>query len=108
MRVGIVIKTDEKIENFEDLINKVDKVILMGTKLGVKGKEFEKKILIEIEKLKSYIRKINKSNIAIEVDGGIREYSVPLVVNAGADSVVAGSLIFNEEYKKISKWIHSL
>ncbi len=108
IKSGIVIKTNEKIEAFKDLIYEVDKIVLMGTKLGVKGKELEKKTLIKIEKLKEYIKKTGKSDMIIEVDGGIRKYSVPLIAKAGADFVVAGSLIFNKNYKRISKWIHSL
>ncbi len=105
---GIVIKINEKIESFEDLFYDVDKVLLMGTKLGVKGKEFDRRTLIKIKKLKEYLRKIERPEVIVEIDGGIRKYSVPLISKAGADSVVAGSLIFNKNYKKISKWIHSL
>lgn len=106
--VGIVIKTNETIESFEELIDQIDKVILMGTKLGVKGEGLDKRILIKIRKLKNYLKKTNNTNVVIEIDGGIREHNVPLIIKMGADSIVAGSLIFNKDYKKISKWIHSL
>lgn len=108
IKVGIVVNVDEDIHDFKDIIDKVDKITFMGTGIGVKGKNFEKKILIKITKLRTYLKEIDKSDLIIEVDGGIREYSVPEIAKAGANSVVAGSLIFNENYKKISKWIHSL
>jgi len=45
------------------------------------------------------------SNITIEVDGGIRRHTVPLLKQAGADAVVAGSLLFKQDEKQIHNWI---
>ncbi len=108
IKTGIIVKVNEKPEDFEDLIYKVDKITFMGTELGVKGKNFDKKVLVKISNLKKYLTKINKSYVLIEVDGGIRKENVVDIIMAGANSIVAGSLIFNKEYKKISKWLHSL
>ena len=106
IKVGIIINTNEKIENLKDLICIVDKVTLMGTKLGVKGQNFNKKVLSKISKVKNILK--NKKSTLIEIDGGIREETIEKMFESGADSVVAGSLIFNENYKKMSKWIHNL
>jgi len=46
--------------------------------------------------------------IEIEVDGGIRPYTVEKIVDAGADTIVAGSILFNKKYKLASKWLHKL
>jgi ribulose-phosphate 3-epimerase len=48
-------------------------------------------------------------DINIEVDGGIRKYTVPKLVKSGTDIIVPGSLVFkNSNPKKISKWLRNL
>ena len=41
------------------------------------------------------IKKENKKNILLEVDGGVNVKNFSSLVNAGADILVAGSSIFN-------------
>jgi len=51
-----------------------------------------------VQKIKD-LREIDK-NIDIEVDGGINDETAKLVKEAGANILVAGSYIFNGNYKK--------
>jgi ribulose-phosphate 3-epimerase len=44
----------------------------------------------------------------VEVDGGIRRLSVPLVHAAGADWIVPGSLMFGEDPAEMRRWLASL
>ncbi|MBS3107639.1 ribulose-phosphate 3-epimerase [Candidatus Woesearchaeota archaeon] len=108
LKAGIVINTNESIEHFEDILTKVDKVTLMGTKIGVKGEEFDKNVYNKIKNLRKFYDQRNIKIIEIEVDGGIRPYTVEKIVNAGADTIVAGSILFNKKYKLASKWLHKL
>jgi ribulose-phosphate 3-epimerase len=45
-------------------------------------------------------------DIRIEVDGGIDAHTTPIVVNAGADTLVAGHAIFDQKDRK--KAIHTI
>ncbi|MCX8159179.1 MAG: hypothetical protein N3D20_02735 [Candidatus Pacearchaeota archaeon] len=108
MKVGIVIKIDQQINLLKKVIDNVNTIVIMGTKLGIKGKKFNKKSLTKIKKIKEIIEKRNLSNIEIEVDGGIRDYSVPLIVKAGGTMVVCGSIIFHKDYKKTCKWLRNI
>ena len=47
-------------------------------------------------------------SVEVEVDGGIRRQSVPLIRDAGADWIVSGSLIFGEDPAGMRRWLASL
>ncbi len=67
LRAGLAYALETPLTDLEDVINNLDAVLLMSSKLGTQGKEdFDEKVL---EKIKE-IRKIDK-NIKIIVDGGI-------------------------------------
>ena len=44
----------------------------------------------------------------IEADGGIRRHTVPLMHAAGADYIVPGSLMFNDDPQAMRAWLASL
>ena len=62
----------------------------MTVEPGFGGQEFNYSVLNKI----SNLRKINK-NIVIQVDGGINNETVNLVLDKGANIIVSGSYIFN-------------
>jgi pentose-5-phosphate-3-epimerase len=46
-----------------------------------------------------------RHELEIEVDGGIRRESVPLIAGAGADWIVPGSLMFKEDPPAMRQWM---
>lgn len=67
LRAGLAYALETPLTGMEEVINNLDAVLLMSSKLGSQGKEdFDEKVL---EKIKE-IRKIDK-NIKIILDGGI-------------------------------------
>ena len=84
----------------EWVLNLVDYVLIMSVNPGFGGQKF---IPSSLEKLKSLRQMIDqqRSDILIEVDGGINEKTIAEVSRAGADVFVAGSAIFgSSDYKK--------
>lgn len=73
--------------NFDDL----DTILLMGVKAGKSGQTFVPEVLNKIKALKE------KTNIPIEVDGGINENSIIDCMEEGATRFVATSYIFNDK-----------
>jgi ribulose-phosphate 3-epimerase len=63
---------------------------------GFGGQDFIPETLPKITRLRQMINE-RGLNIDIEVDGGIHEATVPLVVKAGANLLVAGSAIYNDK-----------
>lgn len=90
--VGLAIDLPTKIEVIDALIKYVDMVLIMSVKAGKGGQEFDKTALKKIK----YVRNLNPQ-ILIEVDGGINDQTAPLCVRAGADILVAGSYVYNND-----------
>jgi ribulose-phosphate 3-epimerase len=63
--------------------------------------------LAKIKRARSLIEKIDR-NILLQVDGGVSSQTISLVIEAGADVIVAGSAIFNGEMINYEKNIQML
>ena len=79
----------------EDILSLLDMVLIMTVNPGFGGQDFIPETLPKIRRLRQLITERNL-RCDIEVDGGIHEATVPLVVQAGANLLVAGSAVYNE------------
>lgn len=79
----------------EDILSLLDMVLIMTVNPGFGGQEFIPETLPKIVRLREMIVERGLS-CDIEVDGGIHESTIPLVVEAGANLLVAGSAIYNK------------
>ncbi len=96
---GLAIDLDTDVKVIEPLLKYLDLVLIMSVKAGKGGQEFQKSALKKIK----HIRTINKE-ILIEVDGGINDETAAACVKAGADILVSGSYIYNNDtYEAIQK-----
>lgn len=94
---GLCIDLDTPVDKVTKYLSEIDLVLVMSVKAGASGQEFDSKAISKIKK----IRKLNK-DILIEVDGGINDTNVKNVIKAGADIVVSGSYIYeNDTYMAI-------
>lgn len=95
MSAGIAFELHQEPSHFDFGILSLDIACVMGTPIGVKGREFEKSAL---EKVRTIVRsKSDSSHPHVTVDGGIREHSVEAICAAGAEGVVAGSIVTQAE-----------
>jgi len=84
------------------------RVLLMGTEIGIKGVDLDARIPERIRTLGGF-RTTLCLNFEIFVDGGIRSTTAPLLAAAGADGIVPGSLVFKARDPLAAvDWIHSL
>jgi ribulose-phosphate 3-epimerase len=92
-RPGIAVGSDAPLGPVFALLDRVDRVLLMGTRLGVKGADIVPQIY---ERIHAVVRERDRSvrRPEVFVDGGIRRHTVPLLAQAGADGVIPGSLVF--------------
>ena len=90
----------------EEVIKKIDLILIMSVNPGFAGQEFISKVL---DKVKFFRKKIDedKLNINLEIDGGIDFKSAPLAINAGANILVSGTTIFKGD-NSISENIKNL
>ena len=106
-KAGIALHPKIKIKEIIQYLNLVDHVIVMGVIPGFGGQKFIKSELKKIHELNN-LRKKNKLNFEIEVDGGINKETSKLCIKNGADVLVAGSYIFKAPKSQYKKLISSL
>lgn len=92
IKVGLALDLDSDVELLNPYLDKIDLVLLMSVKAGFGGQKFNDKVLDKI----NYLR--TKTNIKIEVDGGIDDTNYSKI---DSDIKVVGSFITNNsDYEK--------
>ena len=91
---GLVFNPATPLEYLKYVMDKVDMVLLMSVNPGYGGQRFIEGVL---NKLRDARRLIDASGypIRLEVDGGVKIDNIRRIAEAGADTFVAGSAIFN-------------
>ena len=92
---GVAVNPSTPVIMLEDVLSMLDMALIMTVNPGFGGQEFIPETLPKIRRLREMIDQ-QELHCDIEVDGGINESIVPLVVQAGANLLVAGSAVFNE------------
>lgn len=95
IKAGVSINPATPVYYLEEIIDYVDLILLMSVNPGFGGQEFIESTIGKIKYLSSNIQQLGL-DVDIEVDGGIKDYNVDQVIDAGADIIVAGSAIFND------------
>ena len=96
MKPAVTLNPATPVSLLEDIIGDLDMVLLMSVNPGFGGQKFINHVLLKIVKLRKLIAE-SGSDALIEVDGGINLDTEPLVADAVADIVVAGSAVFGSE-----------
>jgi ribulose-phosphate 3-epimerase len=94
-RVGVAINPATPPTVLEEILQDLDQVLVMTVNPGFGHQHFLPATLPKIGRVREMIDRI-KPECGLEVDGGIDATTAPLAVGAGADVLVAGSAIFNE------------
>lgn len=94
VKAGISLNPSQNPESVRYLLDDVDLVLLMSVNPGFGGQSF---ISSTIEKAKQVRAMTDREDLEIMVDGGINETTGAAMVEAGCDSLVAGSYIFKHE-----------
>ena len=90
-KAGIALNPGTPAESVEYLLDSIDIVCVMTVNPGFGGQSFIRSQVDKIKKLKSMI---GSRKIFLEIDGGIDAKTASLVVDAGANVLVAGSAVF--------------
>jgi ribulose-phosphate 3-epimerase len=90
-QAGIVLNPGTPASAVEALIEDVDLILLMTVNPGFGGQSFIHSVVEKVSQVKALI---GGRPITLEIDGGVTPQTAPLVVKAGADTLVAGSAVF--------------
>ena len=75
----------------EEVLDDIDGVLVMTVNPGFAGQKLIPSGLKKIERVREFLDKNGKHNVAIEVDGNVSFENARLMSNAGADIFVAGT-----------------
>jgi len=93
--VGVALTPSTPVFMLEDMLPLLDLVLIMTINPGFGGQELIPETLPKIAHIRQMFSSRNL-HCDVEVDGGIHEATVPLVVKAGANLLVAGSAVYNQ------------
>jgi ribulose-phosphate 3-epimerase len=93
---GVALNPSTPVIMLEDILSILDMTLIMTVNPGFGGQKFIPEMLPKITRLRELIDQ-QELHCDIEVDGGVHETIVPLVVQAGASLLVAGSAVYNEQ-----------
>jgi ribulose-phosphate 3-epimerase len=96
MSPGIVINPGTPIDSLYELIESVEKVLIMTVNPGFGGQSFIETMYDKIRRTKLLLDR-KGSKAVIQVDGGISSKTIKACYDAGARNFIAGSAIFKHE-----------
>jgi ribulose-phosphate 3-epimerase len=101
-KAGVALNPGTPVQVIEPLLPIVDLILVMTVNPGFGGQEFMASQLPKIKHVRELIERSGR-DILLEVDGGISAETAPLVIEAGADVLVAGSAIFKGDASRYGK-----
>ncbi|WP_300481571.1 ribulose-phosphate 3-epimerase [uncultured Neisseria sp.] len=104
-QAGLVLNPVTPVNILENVLDKLDMVLLMSVNPGFGGQSFIPNTLVKIRKVREMLDEYERQSgrhIALEVDGGVKTDNIAEIAAAGADTFVAGSAIFGKpDYKAV-------
>jgi len=91
-RAGLALKPGSSISDYADHIDDVDMFLIMTVEPGFGGQKFMSTMMDKVSKVRALI---GDRPIWLQVDGGISLETIEIAREAGADTFVAGSAVFN-------------
>ncbi|TDL72837.1 ribulose-phosphate 3-epimerase [Rhodococcus qingshengii] len=96
IKAGVVLNPATPVESIQHILADIDMVLLMSVNPGFGGQKFIPEVLPKIRKVKEMADSIGKE-LEIEIDGGVNPETAKQCMEAGANVLVAGSAIYNQE-----------
>ena len=96
MKAGVALNPHTPVMVLKDLLLDLDLVCLMSVNPGFGGQKFIRNTFNKVKELKALITELGAETV-IEIDGGVGTDNARLLVECGADVLVAGSSVFKAE-----------
>lgn len=93
MMAGVTLNPHTPVSVLEEIALELDLVMLMSVNPGFGGQKFIPSMVEKTRKLRELLNRTG-SKALIEIDGGVNRETGKLLVEAGADVLVAGSAVF--------------
>lgn len=96
-RAGISLNPGSPLELAKPLIQDTDLLLIMSVNPGFGGQAFIPQSIDRIREISTYAKSIGKTDLFIQVDGGITDETIAPCWNAGANAFVAGSYVYKSD-----------
>lgn len=95
-RVGMGIKPNTRLEDYEELLPELDMLLIMTVEPGFGGQSFMADMMPKVRAARDLIRR-DDLQLWIQVDGGIAANTIEEAAEAGADVFVAGNAVYKAD-----------
>jgi ribulose-phosphate 3-epimerase len=95
VNAGVALNPATSLHALDYVLDDIDVILIMTVNPGFAGQQFLTSMIPKIRKVKNMLTDLGLT-VDVEVDGGINVETAPLVVDAGADILVAGTAIFSQ------------
>jgi ribulose-phosphate 3-epimerase len=93
-RASIALKPNTPIHEYSEYFDLIDMVLIMTVEPGFGGQKFMENMMAKVKEARKLI---GARPIWLQVDGGISLATIDIARDAGADTFVAGSAVFNAD-----------
>lgn len=95
-RVGVAVRPGTPIDSVFALVDEVDMVLIMTVEPGFGGQAFMPETLPKFRDIRAEINR-RGAEVWVQADGGVSEDTIAQIVDAGADTLVAGSAVYGAD-----------
>ena len=99
VQAGVSVKPGTPVNALLPYLSEMDLVLVMSVEPGFGGQSFMEDMLDKVRALRKVIED-QKLDTRIEIDGGINAETGKLAIEAGCDTLVAGSYVFKKNIKE--------
>ena len=99
IKAGVAINPHTPVSVLKDIIKEIDLVCIMSVNPGFGGQSFISRTFKKINKLNKIVEK-EKTNVLIEIDGGVNDKNSKKLIDSGANVLVAGNFVFSSKNPK--------
>jgi len=93
-RAGVALKPGTPVEPYLELLGEFDQVLVMTVEPGFGGQKFMREVMPKLTALREAVSRTGL-DVWLQVDGGVTEETIAVASEAGADTFVAGSSVYN-------------
>lgn len=94
-KAGIAINPDTPAEKLLPWLDKIDIVLIMSVFPGYGGQKY----IEDVNSKFTFLKNAGNKDLIISVDGGVNKDNIAKVYSLGADVLVAGTAVFNDDIK---------
>ncbi len=101
VKAGVVINPATPVETLSEVLDVVDYVLVMSVNPGFGAQKFIPSVLHKVRRLVD-LRAMHRLKFRIEIDGGVALDTIPEIVQAGVEILVAGNAVFGNGDPKVN------